>query len=104
MSPRKTILRHLHQVHQADPEEFTRPASIAGFDPGDPKHTAAMNALLQDRLINGVKSPEGGIAIAVNRGNIAAVQKALRPWYADPRFWTVLAIAGSLGTAGLLIG
>jgi hypothetical protein len=76
----------------------------AGFDPGDPKHTHAVNQLLKDRLINGVKAPDGGMAIALNTGNLTAVRRALRPWYADPRLWMMAVIVGGLGTAGLLLG
>lgn len=104
MSPRKSILRHLKRVHEQDPDGFTTPREIAGFDPGDPKHTQAVNQLLKDRLINGVKAPDGGMAIALNTGNLTAVQRALRPWYADPRLWMMAVIVGGLGTAGLLLG
>lgn len=104
MSPRKSILRHLESAHEQDPNTYTTPRDITGFDPADPKHTQAVNQLLKDRLINGVKAPDGGMAIALNAVKISAVRKALRPWYADPRLWMMAFIVGGLGTAGLLLG
>ena len=104
MSPRKHILRHLHEVHGQSPGELTSARSISGFDPGDPKHTEAMNQLLKERLINGQKASDGGMAISLNSGNLAAVNKALRPWYARPALWAVLVLVSGLGTAGVLLG
>jgi len=104
MSPTKNILRQLERVHEKTPGEFTAPRSLTGFDPADPKHTQAMNQLLRDRLINGVKAEDGGMAIALNTGNIGAVNKALRPWYASPGVWALLVFVGGLGTAGILLG
>lgn len=104
MSPRKHILRHLQKVYRQNPTELTTTRSIAGFDPGDPKHTQAVNQLLKDRLINGQKAPDGGMAISLNPGNMAAVQRALRPWYANPAVWALLVVLGGLGTAGVLLG
>ena len=104
MSPRKHILRHLQKVHRSNPGELTPARGIQGFDPADPKHTQAMNQLLKDRLINGQKAADGGMAIQLNPGNMAAVNKALRPWYANPALWAVVLLIGGIGTASLLLG
>ena len=104
MSPRKNILRQLEKTHQQAPGRMTAATSIDGFDPEDPKHTQAMNQLLRDRLINGMKADDGGMAIQLNTGNLSAVRRALRPWYMSPAFWTLLVVVGGLGTAGLLLG
>lgn len=104
MSPRKHILRHLREVHRQNPGELTPARSIEGFDPGDPRHTQAINQLLKDRLINGQKAPDGGMAISLNPGNMAAIHRALRPWYANPAIWAALLVLGGLGTAGVLLG
>ena len=104
MSPRKHILRHLQQVHSRNPGQLTPARGIQGFDPADPKHTQAMNQLLKDRLINGQKADDGGMAISLNPGNLAAVHRALRPWYAHPAVWTAAVLAGGVGTASVLLG
>lgn len=104
MSPRKNILRQLEKSHRSQPGQLTRARDLSGFDPEDPKHTKAMNQLLKDRLINGMKAEDGGMALQLNSGNIAAVKKALRPWYLSPAFWAAALVLGGLGTGLLLTG
>ena len=59
MSPRKSILRHLKSAHEQDPDGYTTPREIAGFDPADPKHTQAMAELrLINRRLEGKKKSE----------------------------------------------
>jgi len=96
MSPRKTILRELTDLHSEKEKRYARPRSIQGFDNQPAKYQSAVNELLKDRLIDGVKDSEGQMAIAINEYRIADVRKELRPWFARPIAW--------IGTAAVIAG
>jgi hypothetical protein len=66
---------------------YTRPADIGGFTARPERFQAAVNTLLQERLINGTKDSEGRLAIAINQHRQDAVRRELRPWYASPIAW-----------------
>jgi hypothetical protein len=104
MSPRKTILRELARAQQqtGDSAAFRRPATIAGFSSQPDKYTKAVNDLLQARLLEGRKDEEGHMTIAVNAHRMKEVHKELRPVWAHPAVWAVLALALAIG-AGLVI-
>ncbi len=103
MSPRKTILRELDRLRQErGSDEYAEPRSLSGFDANDGRFTTAINELLQDRLINGVKGPSGGMAVALNESRLADVRRELRPWYASPAVWTTVTVAVALGAFALL--
>lgn len=97
LSPRRTILRELNQRHERGEEGYTRPASIRGFTQKPSQFQAAVNALLQERLINGTKDDEGRLAIGLNSHRLADVRKELRPIYARAGIW--LAAMGAVGLA-----
>jgi hypothetical protein len=103
MSPRRTILRELDRQRRAGAGEYKRPADIAGFGKEPAKYQAAINTLLQERLINGRKDEEGRLAIAINDDRLADVTKALRPPFA--RLVLLLAVLAvvAIGAAGLLM-
>lgn len=103
MSPRKTILRELHRKHVATGNGYTRPADISGFGREPARYQQAVNALLQERLINGTKDEEGRLAIAINDQRKADVQRELRPWFARPGAWVVAAVAVLAVLAGTLL-
>ena len=104
MSPKKAILKTLTAQYQtAGPGVLTRPASIPGFGEKPDKYQQAVNALLQERLIEGTKDPEGRMAITLNAHNIGQVKKELRPFWFHPAFLAamgLLAVAAGVGLMG----
>jgi hypothetical protein len=101
MSTRRTILRELSSRHQNGNGGYTRPGSIAGFEQQPSAYQAAVNALLQERLINGTKDNEGRLAIALNTQRMADIQKELRPWFSRPGIWIAALLL--VGAAGALV-
>jgi hypothetical protein len=100
MSTRRTILRELNSRHENGNGGYTRPGSIAGYDRQPAVYQAAVNALLQERLINGTKDNEGRLAIALNSQRMSDIQKELRPWFVRPGIWlAVIAIAAAAAGA-----
>lgn len=101
MSPRKTILRELHRIHeQGGPN--ARPNSIPGFSTNAAKYQTAVNDLLKAQLINGHKDAEGQMAIAINPHRADQVRREIRPVMARPAAWIAL-IGLALTAAGLFL-
>ena len=100
MSPRKTILRELTDLRSETDKRYARPRTIPGFESKPAKYQSAVNELLKDRLIDGMKDSEGQMAIALNEHRLADVRKELRPWFARPIAWigTAMVIGGVLLT------
>ncbi len=96
MSPRRTILRELSRVQG---NGLTRPNSIRGFAKRPAQYQAAVNALLQERLINGTKDDDGRLAISLNEHRIADVKRELRPWFARPVTWVAAFALIAIGLA-----
>ena len=92
MSVRRAILRELNGRHQAGEGGYIRPVNIAGFAAQPSQYQTAINALLQDRLINGTKDGDGHMAVALNTHRLADVQKELRAWYFGPAAWVFAAL------------
>lgn len=103
MTPRRAILRELTRRRTAGDEGYTRPGSIAGFDAKPARYQAAVNELLQERLINGTKDQEGRLAIALNEHRLADVRKELRPFYARPVAWLGLVVVVSVAAALVIL-
>ena len=83
MSTRRAILRELSRNgHQGN--GFTRPGNLAGFSSKPDRYQAAVNQLLQERLINGTKDEDGRLAIALNEHRLDDVRRELRPLWARP--------------------
>lgn len=102
MSTRRTILRELSRNgHEGN--GFTRPAAIAGFDRQPARYQAAVNTLLQERLINGRKDEEGRLAIALNHQRMADVKRELRPVWQRPVAWIAILAVVVAGAAFALI-
>lgn len=102
MSRRKKILRELERFHRERGEDaYTSPQALAGFDRSDPKDTAALNALLQARVIRGTTGDDGSMAIAVARGRLGEVRRQLRPWYGRPVVWA--SAAGAVMLVALFV-
>jgi hypothetical protein len=102
MSPRKTILRELSRVRRGSGPTHARPSTIAGFSDDPRKYQKAVNQLLQARLIEGRGDDEGHMAIAINEHRLADVKRELRPIWARPAVWAVIAVLAAVG-AGLAI-
>lgn len=103
MSPKKTILKALAGQHsEGGPTTLTRPATIPGFTAQPEKYQMAVNSLLQDRLIEGKKDPEGRLAIALNAHRLADVKKELRPFWFHPAFVALLGVLAVVAGVGLL--
>lgn len=103
MSPKKTILRALDQIHATDPGCFTRPGSIDGFSANASRYQAAVNDLLKERLIDGRRDEEGHMAIALNPHRAADVRRQLRPFFARPAAWVVAVLLSVVAAAPFLI-
>lgn len=103
MSPRKTILRELDRQRRAGAGEYKRPGDLAGFSSQPAKYQAAINSLLQERLINGRKDDEGRLAIAINDDRLPDVNRAMRPLFARPVAWIALVAIILLGVAGFIV-
>lgn len=101
MSARRTILRELNARHEKDGGNYTRPDTITGFTQNRERYQAAVNELLQERLINGTKDGEGRLAIALNTHRLADVRKELRPWYARPFAWMGAGAAATVVIAAI---
>ena len=104
MSPKKTILRTLSAEYKnSGPGVLTRPATIPGFGEKPEKYQHAVNTLLQERLIEGMKDPEGRMAISLNVQRMGEVKKELRPFWFHPAFVALmglLAVAAGVGLVG----
>ena len=97
MSPRKTILRELDQLHDGKGAgRYTRPSAMPGYGAKAAKYQEAVNGLLKDRLIDGKKDEEGRMAVALNPHRIAEVRKELRPWFTRLMTWLVAVAAAGL--------
>lgn len=97
MSPRKTILKELDQLHDGEGVgRYTRPSTLPGYGAKAAKYQEAVNGLLKDRLIDGKKDEQGRMAIALNPHRITEVRKELRPWFARPVTWFVAVAAAGL--------
>ena len=104
MSPKRTILRTLSRnFHESGPGILTRPSHIPGFQEKPDRYQQAINGLLQSRLIEGTKDPEGRMAITLNPMQLDAVRKELRPLWGHPFFWAAVAITMVLAGVGLSI-
>ena len=104
MSPRKTILRELDQLHSDKGNgRYARPSAIPGFGEQPSRYQEAVNGLLKERLIYGKKDEEGRMAIALNPHRLATVRRELRPWFARPMIWLVAIAVGVLVVAPFLI-
>ena len=100
MSPRKTILRELEQLHSYEGQgRYVRPSAMPGFGDQPSRYQKAVNGLLNERLIDGKKDEEGRMEIALNPQRLATVRKELRPWFARPAIWL-----GALALGGLVWG
>jgi hypothetical protein len=103
MSPKKAILKTLSLSHEiGGAGALVRPPAIPGFQDAPEKYQKTINGLLKDRLIEGVKDPEGHLAISLNPHRIRDVRKELRPFWAHPGLMALAVIAAVAVTVGLI--
>jgi hypothetical protein len=103
MSPRKTILRELSREQSNNDSRYQRPSTLAGFSSAPEKYQKAVNELLSSRLVDGHKDAEGHMAIAINEHRLSDVQRELRPVWARPAVWAMVAALVIAMGAGLAI-
>jgi hypothetical protein len=103
MSPKKTILKALAD-RQEDQGGATsvRPSTIPGFKEAPEKYQQTINALLKDRLIEGMKDPDGHMAISLNTHRAKEVRRVLRPVWAHPAILGLLALFAAVAGVTLL--
>lgn len=100
MSVRKTILRELDRARRAhSPSRFLRPSTLRGYADRPDRYQNAVNELLRARLVEGVTDEEGRIAIGLNDHHLADVQRELRPLWARPLLWALIAIVLAVGVS-----
>jgi hypothetical protein len=101
MSPKKTILRAVRGASERDPgAPHVRPPTIPGYGTRPHRYQAAVNELLQARLLEGHKDADGHLTIALNEARRREVERLLRPLWARPVAWALLALLVAVG-AGL---
>lgn len=92
MSPKKTILKTLTEREKAEGSGTSlRPSSIPGFQQAPEKYQKTINLLLKDRLIEGVKDPDGYMTISLNNHREKDIRRVLRPVWAHPAILGLLA-------------
>ena len=96
MTAKKAILKALSD-HQKGTDRSTpvRPSTLPGFQDAPEKYQQTINALLKDRLIEGVKDSEGRMAISLNAHRDRDVQKVLRPVWAHPVVLGLIGLSAS---------
>ena len=98
MSPKRKILQALRDQNAVSGEPGSvRPSAIPGFTDSPEKYQQTINALLKDRLIEGMKDPDGHRAISINSHRERDIQRVLRPLWAHPG----LIAAATLSAAAL---
>jgi hypothetical protein len=93
MSPKRTILKTLSDRQDGNGSvKLVRPSTIPGFQQAPEKYQQSINALLKDRLIEGIKDAEGHMAISLNTQRAGEIRKVLRPVWAHPAVLALLAL------------
>ncbi len=103
MSPQKTILRTLSDRQDGEgPGKLVRPSSIPGFQQAPEKYQRVINTLLKDRLIEGIKDPEGHMAISLNVHRTREIKRILRPFWAHPAILALMALFAAVAGVSFL--
>lgn len=97
MAPRKTILRELARAETGSGVAYVRPPTIPGFSEAPEKYQKAVNELLSARLLEGRKDDEGRMTIAINEARRADVRREIRPLWANPISWVLIAAIAAVG-------
>ena len=103
MSPKKTILRQLSDLHSQEGSPAPiHPSQIPGFQKDPAKYQRTINELLKDRLIEGTKDEDGRMAISLNPHRSRDVRKVLRPLWAHPAVLGALLLFAAVAGFGFL--
>ena len=76
---------------------------MRGFGKQPSRYQHAVNGLLEERLIDGMKDDEGRLVIALNPDRLAKARRELRPWFARPTIWLGVIAVGAIVAAVFLI-
>ena len=96
MTSKKVILKALSEKQKgSEPDTPIRPSTLPGFKDAPEKYQQTINILLKDRLIEGVKDPEGHMAISLNAHRARDVEKVLRPVWAHPAVLGLLCLSAA---------
>ena len=102
MSPKRTILRALSDRQDGNGSaKLVRPSTIPGFQQAPEKYQQSINALLKDRLIEGIKDAEGHMAISLNTQRAGEIRKILRPVWAHPAVLALLVLFAAVAGVSL---
>lgn len=102
MTTRRAILRELSR-NGHNGNGFTRPGNLTGFAAKPERFQAAVNQLLQERLINGTKDEDGRLAIAINEHRMDDVRRELRPVWTRPAAWLAFIVLIAAAAAFTLL-
>ena len=104
MSPKKAVLKALSEKDQTQgPGLLVRPSTIPGFNQEPERFQRTINDLLRERLIEGMKDPEGHLAISLNPHRMGDVRRELRPVWAHPGVMALVVILAVVATVGLMV-
>ena len=97
-------MKELYEFYELKgPNNYVLADTLRCFSPGNEKFLSALNGLLKEELVKGIAesiekegSTQQQVAIAINPDKIEKIQKVIRNWYEDPKFWiaTLLTIVG----------
>jgi hypothetical protein len=103
MSPKKTILKALSSHQDGEGSgKLVRPSAIHGFKKAPEKYQRVINTLLKDRLIEGIRDPEGHMAISLNVHRVREIKRALRPFWAHPAVLALMALFATVAGVAFL--
>ena len=104
MSPKKTILKTLLDSQTGErPPKSVRPSTIPGFQEAPEIYQRTINALLKDRLLEGIKDPDGHMAISLNAHRAKDIQRVLRPLWAHPAVLALVALFAAVAGMAFLV-
>lgn len=101
MSYRKKILKELYKFYELKgPNDYVLADSLKSYTSDNKKSLLAFNQLLSEDFIIGAEmSHTGRAAVKLNPNKIREIEKAMRYWYQDPKFW----ILAGTGIAVLIV-
>ena len=94
MKYRKAILKELYKLYEEKgPDKYVLADTLKSFKPGDERYLSTVNQLLREDLILCVEALDKHVATGLNPKKLKIVEKELRLWYQDPKFWISIIIA-----------
>ena len=104
MNHRYGILRDVYKFYvKKGPHNYGLVHAFPSFFKGNPEYLAALNQLIDEKLILSTSVPsdttrENLVAIGINPDRLEDIRKELSPWYRDPKFFipTIIGVLGLL--------